>query len=126
MTTIASATEGSVTDTRFNLSVVLMRRDLPTITRSGAAPGDTAWLDVEVVAVEDCASAGLAGGVAGVSWGEAAAGGDCGLPPGASVRANIVVAPRSKTAATSVRAFMNSNLCEDARANPSKAEPSRK
>ena len=35
-----------------------------------------------------------------------------------------VVAPRSKTAATSVRAFMNSDLCEDARANPSRADPS--
>src|ERR1019366_1813560 len=114
VTTSASATVGSVTETRFSLSVVLIGRDLPTITRSGAAPGVTLWPDAGVVVVEGCAAGA-------VSWEEAVAG--CGLPSGVTVRANIVVA-RSKAAATSVRAFMNSDLCEDARANPSRADPS--
>src|SRR5208282_6491114 len=106
VTTSASATAGSVTETRFSLSVVLIRRDFPTITRSGAAPGVTLWLDVDVVVEEGCAAAGLGGGDAGVSW--------------FCEEAETVVAPSSKTAAASVRPFMNSYLCEDARANPSR------
>ena len=38
VTTEMSATAGSVTETRLSRSLVLMSRDLPTITRSGAAP----------------------------------------------------------------------------------------
>ena len=38
VTASASATVGSVTDTRFSRSVVLIRRDLPTITRRGLRP----------------------------------------------------------------------------------------
>ena len=38
VTTSASATFGSVTDTRFRRSVVLMSNDLPTMTRKGAEP----------------------------------------------------------------------------------------
>src|ERR1035441_2546675 len=59
VTTSASATAGSVTETRFSLSVVLIRRDLPTITRSGAAPAVMLWPDADVAAVEDCAAGGL-------------------------------------------------------------------
>ena len=59
VTTSASATEGSVTETRLSRSVVLMRRDLPTMTRSGAAPEVSVDVEVEVVAV--------AGGAAGLS-----------------------------------------------------------
>ena len=36
--TCGSAISGSVTDTRFKRSVVLMRRDLPTITHNGTGP----------------------------------------------------------------------------------------
>ena len=42
VTTMASATLGSVTETRLRRSVVLISSDLPTITRSGAAPWDSA------------------------------------------------------------------------------------
>jgi hypothetical protein len=38
---------------RFNLSVVLIKRDFPTITRSGAAPAVTLWGDAEVAGVEE-------------------------------------------------------------------------
>ena len=56
VTTSASATDGSVTETRFSLSVVLIKSDLPTITRNGTAPAVTPWDDD----VADCAGA--------VSW----------------------------------------------------------
>ncbi len=59
VTTSASATVGSVTETRFSLSVVLIRRDLPTITRSGAAPAVTPWFDAGVAVVEGCAAGAL-------------------------------------------------------------------
>ena len=38
VTTSMSATAGSVTETRLRRSLVLMSSDLPTMTRSGAAP----------------------------------------------------------------------------------------
>ncbi len=38
VTTMASATASSVTETRRSRSVVLMSSDLPTMTRRGAAP----------------------------------------------------------------------------------------
>src|SRR4029079_13005651 len=38
VTTMASATESSVTETRLSRSVVLINSDLPTMTRKGAAP----------------------------------------------------------------------------------------
>jgi hypothetical protein len=41
----------------------------------------------------------------------------CAVPPSAAGRANIGIAPKTKTAAASVRIFMKSNLCEDARWN---------
>src|ERR1017187_4432726 len=142
VTTSASATAGSVTETRFSLSVVLIRRDLPTITRSGAAPAVMLWPDADVAAVEDCAAGGLSWfgepwfgeSWFGESWfgeeREAVARAAGGAPSGATVRAsalvaNMVAAPRRITAATSVGAFMNSHLCEDARANPSRADRSR-
>jgi hypothetical protein len=34
-----------VTETRFNLSVVLISSDLPTMTRRGAAPAVTFWAE---------------------------------------------------------------------------------
>src|SRR5208337_5462425 len=48
VTTRASATLGSVTETRLSLSVVLMRMDFPTITRSGAAAGFSGALAAEL------------------------------------------------------------------------------
>jgi len=124
VTTRASATVGSVTETRFSLSVVLMSRDLPTMTRKGAAPGVTPWPEaVEVVVVcagvswlcEEAAGeeAEAVAGSAGVWTSAAAARANAGV-------ANIVVAPSSKTTAARVRTFMKSDLCEAARANASR------
>src|SRR3984885_4064088 len=128
VTTIASATEGSVTETRLRRSVVLMRRDFPTITRSGAAPEVSVDVEVEVVAV--------AGGATGLSWALEAGLGEVAGDVAASLRsadlfsaspwkaagrAEIVVAPRNRTAATSLKALMNSDLLQAARATRSKA-----
>src|ERR1700677_4274375 len=73
VTTSASATAGSVTETRFSLSVVLIRMDLPTMTRSGSPPGTALWLAVDAVVV-DCGAAG------GLFLGEGGRGGAGGTP----------------------------------------------
>src|ERR1700686_2060847 len=106
VTTKASATAGSVTETRFNLSVVLIRSDLPTMTRNGTAPAVTVCVD-EVVDVVD--------GVASWLWGDGEVEEVAELAPEPAACTNSVVAPKSRTAAASLRDFMNRDLCEDAR-----------
>ena len=57
VTTMASATPGSVTETLFSRSVVLMSSDLPTITRNGAAPCDSVSEGAWAVAAGPCGAA---------------------------------------------------------------------
>src|SRR5258706_4294119 len=70
VTTNASATAGSVTEIRLRRSLVLMSRDLPTITRRGAEPcgsadGEVDWGGRVVVAVSGVTAGGWGGGGGG-------------------------------------------------------------
>src|SRR5579863_9059555 len=99
VTTIASATPGSVTETLLSLSVVLMSSDLPTITRSGAAPCDSdsegAWAD----AAGPCSGAdciGDAGGTDCWAGGACVSGGCLGYAPcGAAGSCNATLIAQS-------------------------------
>ena len=99
VTARASATVGSVTETRFSRSVVLISRDLPTITRKGAAPGVSGdWGAVAGGGVEGAAAPGGAGAL----W------------------PSICRTPRSKAAASSTSVFMDSDPSRNTRASPSR------
>src|SRR5205807_3564083 len=89
VTTKASATVGSVTETRFSRSVVLMSKDLPTITRSGAAPCPSA-----------CGACKFAGGIwafagsgvvaAGAAWTGGGGAGCCCWPARAEQSRHVI------------------------------------